>query len=486
MTTGYPVTGAIETKKELPADGWSAPEVFSQRTNALSLDDIVFLPGENTGNPANLAGRISKNVNVKSPIVAGFSPMSSGDSMAISFALLGGVGVIHRHQSLKDQSAQLRKVKQHECGFILNPTCLGMQSTVADAQRIQDEFGCSGIPITQNGKMGGKLVGLITKRDLEDQDRKTPLTSLMTTDLVLTREPVTLKDACDLMSQSKVAKLPVVNRDNELVALICRGDLKRSLKYPEASRDANRQLMVAASLSARGEGAWERAKALVEAGADILCLDVDDGVDGVVIAFLKHLKEQFAGIDVIAGKVNSQAQAMALAEAGADCIRVGDCYGAEATTIYDLAKFLRTNYGVPLMADGIRDSGQMFKALLLGSTAVCLDAMVASCEEAPGDHIYREGVRVKLDKSPTGPRLVEPGKASGLVAKGTARTYVAFILKKVEMAFQELGISSMLQNSKFVEEGVVRMERQLPPPASAYLEAPKLYPAVVGSLHMSR
>lgn len=481
------MAGSTETlAKELPPDGWTASEVFEQRNTGLSLDDVLFLPGENTGNPVNLACRITKNVNLTTPIVAGFSPSASADSMAITVALLGGLGVIHRQQSLKEQTAQLRKVKQYECGFVLNPSCLGMKSTVADAQRIQEQFGCSSIPITENGKMGGKLVGLVTKRDTEGQERKTLLTSLMTTELVLVREPVTLKDASDLMRQSKVAKLPVVNSDNELVALICRGDLKRSFQYPDASRDANRQLMVGASLSATDEDAWDRAKALVEAGADVLCLEVDNCVDAVTIAFIKQLKAQFAGIDIMAGMVTSHSQAEALVEAGVDGIRVGDCFGAEANTIYDLAKFLRKNYGIPLMADGIRDSGQMFKAILLGATTCVLDKMVESCEEAPGDHIYREGVRVKLSRNPGGQRQVEPGIASGLVAKGSARTYLAFVLQKLEMAFQELGICAMLQNSKFLEEGKVRMERQLPPPASAYLEAPKTYPVVLGSLHCTR
>eukprot|EP00435_Cladocopium_sp_Y103_P019544 s3580_g4.t1 len=181
--------------------------------------------------------------------------------MAMALALSGGLGIIHREMSIKEQAVKVQRVKMYHSGFILNPACLAPKHTVEMAIKLQNQLGCSGIPVTENGRVGGRLVGLVTKRDVEDMPRTAQLHSVMNRDVVFAQEPVTLKEAHLAMQQAKVAKLPVLNKDMELVALICRGDMKEVNKYPNASRDANRQLMVGASVTAHEPDAWQRVQA---------------------------------------------------------------------------------------------------------------------------------------------------------------------------------------------------------------------------------
>lgn len=377
-------------------EGWAAGEVFN-KSHGFSLKEVVFLPGTFHKQAPDLTSRITKNLKLNTPAVS--AGRCTEEGMAMALALSGGLGIIHREMPIKEQAMKVQRVKMYHSGFILNPACLAPRHTVEMAIQLQNQLGCSGIPVTENGRVGGRLVGLVTKRDVEDMPRTAQLHSVMNRDVVFAQEPVTLKEAHLAMQQAKVAKLPVLNKDMELVALICRGDMKEVNKYPNASRDANRQLMVAASVTAHEPDAWQRVQAMVEAGADVLSLDCHEGVDHYVINFLKQMKEHFAGIDVIAGPVNSIRQATSLCDSGADAIRVGGAQGADATVIYEVARSLRLNFGIPVLADvEVRDSGQMLKALLLGASTVCLDSMVQRCEEVPGDLIFREGVRVKLGR----------------------------------------------------------------------------------------
>ncbi|CAJ1403327.1 unnamed protein product [Effrenium voratum] len=469
--TGYPSVSSPGSAPEL-GEGWSAADVFTG-SQALGLQELVFLPGV-LCKPPSLACRLSKNMKLQSPVIA-----NSEEGMCMGMALCGGLGIIHRHLPIREQAKKVQRVKMYNSGFILNPACLAPRHLVEDALRIQAELGCSGIPITENGRMGGRLVGLVTKRDLEGKPRTASLGAVMNRDVVLAQEPVTLKQACTALQQQKVSKLPVVNKDMELVALICRGDMKQVQRNPNASRDANRQLMVAAAASPH-EG-WDRVKAMVEAGADLLHLDTEEGVDAKAISFLKEMKEKFAGIDVLAGPVNSLQQAAQLCEHGADAILVGRAGGAEATVIYEISRSLRANFGVPVIADvGVQDSGQVLKALLLGASAVCLDPLVQRCEEAPGDLIYRNGVRVRLEPSPAGPRPVEMGCAAAAIDKGSILSFLPPLLQNLRTGFQDLGIQSMGDVSKALEQGVLRLERCM---GGFQEEAPRMFPIVANGLH---
>eukprot|EP00933_Yihiella_yeosuensis_P071958 TRINITY_DN80214_c0_g1_i1.p1 TRINITY_DN80214_c0_g1~~TRINITY_DN80214_c0_g1_i1.p1 ORF type:complete len:511 (-),score=98.97 TRINITY_DN80214_c0_g1_i1:82-1545(-) len=476
--TEVPVTGAC--------DGWSASEVF-EGSPALGLDDFVFLPGTCVCD-ANLGGmRVTRNVKLCSPVVSGPSRDATEEGMAISLALMGGIGFIHRHMKLEEQCKKLQRVKTYQSGFILDPACLGMRSTVADALRVQEEMGCSGIPITENGKMGSRLMGLVTRRDVEGKDRSLTLDQVMNKSVVHAKLPVSPQECQELMKEMKVAKLPVVTPDREIWAMCCRGDVKLSEKYNQAIKDDNGQLLVGAALSAKDPNPHDRAKALIDAGADVFFLEVDGIVDDQTVEFLGFLKERYPAVDVLVGKLSSYKQVVAVCDAGADGISVGDALGQEASLIFQIARQLRLNYGVPLMADiPIRDPGQLLKVYALGAHTCALDSLLRGCEEAPGDHIYRDGVRVKLQQCPHGSRTVPSSFPAAIVDKGNARSFITHLQSVVKEGCKELGLLTLAEVGKALESGSLRVEK-LVNPAAARVEvsAPQLLPVFGGSLHNS-
>jgi IMP dehydrogenase len=495
------------------SDGWTADQLFKGSTGPISFDDVVILPGAASVQESaiNCAAKLTKGSPVLNvPIVGGPSEAVVGPDMAIALALAGGIGIIHRNQSVEAQVDMVRKVKQYHSGFILNPQTLGPNKTVADIDRIKAEFGYGAIPITENGKMGGKLIGLVTTRDVEDLvDRSTNVQKVMTkvADLIVAQAPVRFRDfrsptqtmqagyagatnkgksddVEEIMFTNKIGKLPVVNEDMELVALICRGDTKRVREYPLASRDATRQLLCAAAVATNDQEDWPRCQALVEAGVDIICLDTDDGVTDVAVDFVRRIKQDSANggsVEVLAGRVSSIQQAKMLLQAGVDGLRIGSfaCGGAaDASTLYAIAKLAHTNHGVPCCSEGARDATQMFKALCLGANSVTMTDILSSCAEIPGDHHYRDGVRVKL--LPTDGNIrnnhrgtglgvsgIAPGKrapSSTTVDRGLARTLLPYLAGQVTKGLQSITRASISDAHAALLSGDLRMERQLTQP----------------------
>eukprot|EP00419_Tripos_fusus_P085906 CAMPEP_0172845348 /NCGR_PEP_ID=MMETSP1075-20121228/32833_1 /TAXON_ID=2916 /ORGANISM="Ceratium fusus, Strain PA161109" /LENGTH=432 /DNA_ID=CAMNT_0013689937 /DNA_START=47 /DNA_END=1343 /DNA_ORIENTATION=+ len=380
------------------------------------------------------------------PVISGPSGKVTEANMAIAMAQMGGLGIIHRNQSIESQAAMVKKVKQYETGFILQCETLRPNSTVRDALALQAERGCSGIPITDNGKMGGRLVGIVTKRDLESvDDTSAPLRAIMSENVVTVMEPVAIKAARETMAHAKVSKLPIVNEDNELVAMMCRGDVRREFENSGATKDANRSLVVAAAVGDNEEDAWSRVEALVEAGTDLFFLDTSDGVLPDSIHLVKRLKDTHEDIDVIAGRVHSIRQAKMLCDAGVDGVCVGGAGAATATALYKVASFVKTTYALPVMADcASADIGQAFKAICLGASTVVVDPMLNGTEEAPGDHTYLDGVRLKLRHGPPGadcPRVLS--SAGVIVNQGSAKHVVPRLVQGVALGLRELGIRSL-------------------------------------------
>lgn len=400
------------------ADGWTAEKIFDGlKQGALTYDDIIFLPGYISFgvDKVDLSSKISRHIEVKTPICS--SPMDTvtGAEMAIIMALLGGIGFIHGNQDPAIQAAMVSQVKRYENGFIMNPAVLGPNNSLKELDAMKETNGFSSVPITDNGKLGGNLIGIVTSRDIDLlEDRTLRMKDVMTTDLVVGHEPISLPEANKMLQEAKVGKLPIVNSDNELVALITRADLKTNKDYPLASKDSNKQLLVGAAIpilqsDPTNELAWARAQAVIEAGADVLCLDADQGDSTSQIEFLRRIKEAYPNVDVIAGNVVSCRQAKALLDADADAIKVGMGSGSgsisaevsaigrpQATAVYSVAKYARENYGIPVLADGgVGNSGQMMKALALGASAVVCGSMLAGTEEAPGEYFYHQGLRVK-------------------------------------------------------------------------------------------
>jgi len=491
-------------------DGWPADQVFSgAAAGTVSFDDIVFLPGPEGVDEAaiNCATKLTKNSPaLQVPIVGGPSATVVGVDMAISLALAGGIGIIHRNQPVEAQVSMVRRVKQYQNGMILNPQTLGPNHTVADLDRIKATFGFGAIPITDNGKMGGKLIGLVTSRDVENlEDRTTNVKKVMKNvqDLVVATIPVHLRDLSrstevlqqigtgeaakstdveEILFTNKVGKLPVVNEDMELVALICRGDINRAREHPLAARDATRQLLCAAAVGANDQEDWFRCQALIEAGVDVICLDTDDGITDVTVDFVKRLKAEMSGnIEILAGRVSSVRQATELLDAGVDGLRIGSfaCGGsAEATTVYEISRIARYNYAVPCCAEGVRDATQMFKALCMGASTVTMTDMLSGCGEAAGDVYYRDGMRVKLHPADEvigsnyrgaglgvmGAAPVTKSVSGATVDRGLARSLLPHLARQLVKGLRDIAQASVTDAHTALFSGTLRLERQLSQP----------------------
>jgi len=412
-------------------DGWPPDQLFSSTGHGYGFDDIVLLPGGRAvSSSTKFNTAISRNVKLLLPVVCGPSDIIVEEKMAVAVALQGGIGIIHRDQSIEEQVAMVKRVKQHQNGFVLDVYTAAPHHSVADARKIQEAHGCNSIPITDNGQVGGKVKGLVTARDLLNApDGTTRLDKIMTRNVQCAKEPITFGQASQLMQESKNGKIMLVNDESELLSMLCRGDLKKLAHYPLAARDSARQLLVAASVSAEEFEEWKRMEVhkgktvrsdvfdprtqeLIRAGVDVLCLDTCCGVGEHTISFVKQAKDMNkAGSDsmcpdIVAGPVNSWKQAQQLCEAGVDGLRVGGKATkghAEATTVYEIARLVRAHgYAIPVIADGqVENSSQLLKAVCVGASAVVIDKMVQGTEEVPGEHLFREGIRVRQRTYPS-------------------------------------------------------------------------------------
>ncbi|PHJ17212.1 inosine-5 -monophosphate [Cystoisospora suis] len=393
------------------ADGWNAEKVFGSTVFGFTYDDIIIMPGHISFGVGDVdtTSRLTKTLQLRTPIIS--SPMDTVTEhrMAIGCALMGGIGVIHNNMDIQRQVQQVKKVKRYENGFILDPFVLRPTDTVADVDRIKERYGYSSVPVTDTGTLGGQLRGIVTSRDIDFiLDRHTPLHEIMTSDLIVGYEPIQLADANNILRESKKGKLPIVNDKYELVALISRNDLKKNREFPLASKDENKQLLVGAAISTKPADV-ERARALYEAGTDVLVVDSSQGDSIYQIDLIKRLKAAHPNIQIIGGNVVTARQAKSLIDAGADGLRIGMGSGsicttqvvcavgrAQATAVYHVSKYAREVANVPCIADGgIQNSGHVMKALALGASSVMVGSMLAGTEEAPGDYYFMNGVRVK-------------------------------------------------------------------------------------------
>jgi IMP dehydrogenase len=475
-------------------NGLSAGELFERSPYALTYNDIILMPGFIDFAPADvdLSTRLTREITLRRPLIS--SPMDTVTEhrMAITLALQGGIGIIHYNCSIEEQMAQVKKVRRFENGFILDPVVLSPDHTIADIISIKEHHGFSGIPITEDGTLRGKLVGIVTNRDIDfETDRTRKLREVMTRELVTAKKGITLNEANEILRHSKKGKLPVVDGDGRLVALTSRRDLRKNRDFPDATKDAAKNLMVGAAVSTKNEDR-DRAAGLVDAGASVLVIDAAQGDSIYEHDMIRWIKKTYPQVQVVGGNVVTQQQAENLIKAGADALRVGMGPGSICTTqevmavgrgqgtaVYYVARAAK-KHDVPVIADGgISVIGQIMKALALGASAVMCGSLFAGPDESPGEYVYRDGVRLKayrgmasLDaiKAGGGKRYFNEGKdvkvaqgVSGFVQdRGSLLDLVAYLSQGLRLAFQDAGVRSVTELHTKLESGELRFELRSP------------------------
>ena len=376
--------------------------------DGLTFDDVLLIPAYSEVLPrtVDLTTKFSKNIELKIPFVAAAMDTVTEAKMAIAIAREGGIGVIHKNMSIKDQAKQVAIVKRAENGMIYDPVTIMQGSTVYDALALMAEYKIGGIPVVDNDK---KLVGIVTNRDLRfERNMDKRIDEVMTKEnLVTTNQSTDLESAAQILQQYKIEKLPVVDKDGKLIGLVTYKDITKAKDKPMACKDSKGRLRVAAGVGVTAD-TFERMHALVTAGADAIVIDTAHGHSKGVIDVLKEAKQKYPEIDIVVGNIATGDAARMLVEAGADGVKVGIGPGSICTTrvvagvgvpqlsaVYEVSKALQGT-GVPLIADGgLRYSGDVVKALAAGGNCVMIGSLVAGTEESPGETIIFNGRKFK-------------------------------------------------------------------------------------------
>ncbi len=374
----------------------------------LTFDDVLLLPAYSQVLPreVDIKTKLTRSITLNIPMLSAAMDTVTEANLAIALAREGGIGMLHKNMTIDKQVEQVRKVKRSESGLIIDPITLHAEATIGDALRLMKENKIGGIPIVDNNQM---LLGILTNRDLRFEDNKRrKVKEVMTRENLITApEGTDLKKAEKILQKYKIEKLPVVNKAGKLIGLITYRDILQLTSFPNAVKDAFGRLLAGAALGITKD-MLDRAAALQQIGVDVVCLDSAHGHSRGVIEALKRVKKNFKSLQVIAGNVGTAAGAKALAEAGADAVKVGIGPGSICTTrivagagvpqitaVLEAASVLAPK-GIPLIADGgIRYTGDMVKALAAGANAVMMGSVFAGVEESPGDTIIYEGRKFK-------------------------------------------------------------------------------------------
>ena len=373
----------------------------------LTFDDVLLVPRKSSILPKEVdcSTRLTKNITLNIPIMSAAMDTVTESAMAIALARQGGIGVIHKNLSIEDQALMVDKVKRYESGMIRNPITLDEGKTVRHAKQLMEQYSIGGLPVLSNGK----LVGIITKRDIRfESDLDTLVKNRMTSEnLITVNSDTSNEDAKKILQEHRIERLLVVDKQNNLDGLITVKDLTKKEEFPFSTKDKNGRLRVAAAISVRDD--WkDRVQALDNVGVDAIVVDTAHGHSQFVLELVKKVKKEFPVLDLIAGNVATAEATEDLIKAGADCVKIGIGAGSSCTTriiagvgvpqlsaVMDCAK-IGIKYKIPIIADGgIRYSGDIAKSLAAGANVVMLGGMLAGMDESPGETIVYEGRRYK-------------------------------------------------------------------------------------------
>src|SRR6056300_697309 len=388
----------------------------------LTYDDVLLVPSysEQLPNQVDIKSKFSKNINLNVPIVSAAMDTVTESKMAIAMAQEGGLGVLHKSMTIKNQADKVKKVKRSESGMILDPVTLNENSLVSEAKNCMREYSIGGIPIVNNKNV---LIGIVTNRDLRfENDNSKKLSEVMTkSNLVTADVGVTMQEAESILQKHKIEKLPVVNSKNELSGLITFRDIQKLSLKPKSNKDDFGRLKVAAAIGV-SDDSIDRCKALVDAGVDAIVIDTAHGHSKGVINVLKQIKKQYSKIDVIVGNIATAAAAKFLVKAGADGIKVGIGPGSICTTrviagvgypqlsaIYEVSNAIKGS-GVSVIADGgVKYTGDITKAIAAGADCVMLGSLLAGTKESPGETIIYEGRKFRTYRGMGSVEAMEKG-----------------------------------------------------------------------------